>query len=48
MMQLIMKIQLILDMKLLLDYLVIKVEITVNIIEMFKSVRNEEIKIVSV
>lgn len=47
-MQLIMKIQLILDMKLLLDYLVIKVEITVNIIEMFKSVRNEEIKIVSV
>lgn len=48
MMQLIMKIQLILDMKLLLDYLIIKVEIIVNMIEMFKSVRNEEIKIISV
>lgn len=48
MMQLIMKIQLILDMKLLLDYLVIKVEIIVNMIEMLKSVRNDEIKIVSV
>lgn len=47
-MQLIMKIQLILDMKLLLDYLIIKVEIIVNMIEMFKSVRNEEIKIISV
>ena len=47
-MQLIMNIQLILDIKLLLDYLVIKVEIIMNMIEMFKSVRNKEIKIVSV